>query len=101
MTRTSSKKPARTKRKEIIVSTRAASQLGLAIKRFRTYAELTQAELARDAGLRQATISKAEKGLGTTEIQTLYAICAALGLEVVLRPKAKTGELSVEELFQP
>jgi len=88
------------KQKNITISTRSPHQLGQAIERYRTRTSLTQASLAKSAGLRQATISKTEKGVGTTEIRTIYAICAALNLEIVLRPRqGKDDEISLEELF--
>jgi HTH-type transcriptional regulator/antitoxin HipB len=89
------------KPKDLIIATRAADQLAQAIARYRARSGLTQASLAKSAGLRQATISKIEKGLGTTKIETIYAICAALGLEVVLRPRRSSSEVdfSYEESF--
>lgn len=88
------------KKRDLIIATRAASQLGLAIERYRKRGKLTQAALAKSAGLRQATVSKVEKGLGTTGVQTLYALCAALGLELVLRPRqSKEGEIRPEDIF--
>ena len=88
------------KQKELAIATRAANQLGEAIERYRARAEYTQARLAKSAGLRQATISKVEKGLGTTEIQTIYAVCAALGLELVLRPrKSEDDGFKPEDIF--
>ena len=73
--------------KPLEVLTRAPDQLGQAIERFRTRKDLSQSSLAKNAGLRQATISKVETGLGTTEIETSFSICAALGLEIVLRQR--------------
>ena len=88
------------KQKDLIIATRAAGQLGQAIERYRARAKLTQASLAKSAGLRQATISKVEKGMGTTEIETIYAVCAALGLEVVLRPRqSEKVDFRPEDIF--
>jgi HTH-type transcriptional regulator/antitoxin HipB len=84
------------KTNEPTIATRAADHLGQALERYRLRAKLTQASLAKSAGLRQATISKVEQGLGTTEIATIYAICAALELELVLKPR-----LSDESDFRP
>ena len=89
-----------TKQKELTIVTRAADQLGQAIERYRARAKLTQTALAKSAGLRQATISKVEKGLGTTEINTIYAVCAALGLELILRPRqSEKVDFRPEDLF--
>jgi len=83
--------------RSIVVSTRSSEQLGQAISRFRKAADLTQIQLAKRAGLRQATISKAERGGENTEIKTIYAICAALGLELVIQNR----ESDSEEEFYP
>src|SRR5690348_3204836 len=78
----------------------AFASVGTASSRFRARSAITQTALAKDAGVRQATISKVEKGLGTTELQTIYSVCAALGLEIVLRPRRmKSGDISPGELF--
>lgn len=84
----------------LTIATRASDQLGLALKRYRARAGQTQSQVAKSAGLRQATISKAEQGAGTTEVDTIYSICAALGLELVLRPrKSKSSGFRPEEIF--
>lgn len=91
----------RKKREDLVLHTRAASQLAQAIERYRSRAGLTQSALAKSAGLRQATISKVEKGAGTTEIETIYAICAALGLELVLRPRqSEANDFRPEKIFK-
>lgn len=89
------------KTKQIEVSTRAPDQLGRAIERFRNRKDLSQMSLAQSAGVRQATVSKVEKGIGTTEIDTIFTVCAALGLEIVLRErKTQKGRPSIKELFR-
>ena len=72
------------------IALRAPDQLGQAFARVRKNKDLTQASLARSAGVRQATVSKVEKGLGSTEVQTIFALCAALGLELILRPRGSS-----------
>lgn len=85
----------------IEVSTSAPKQLGHAIERFRNLKDLSQASLAQSAGVRQATVSKVEKGVGTTEVNTIFAVCAALGLEIVLRKrKTSKGKTSIKDLFR-
>jgi len=86
------------KKTDLTIPTRAADQLGVAVSRFRLMANLSQVALAKSAGIRQATISKVERGTPNTEIRTIYAICAALGLELVVRPR-KTKDFRPEELF--
>ncbi len=89
--------PYRTPLVEIPV--RAPDQLAQAICRFRKKTALTQAALAESAGIRQATVSKVEQGAGTTEVQTIFALCAALGLELVLRPRNRERVFRAEEVF--
>jgi HTH-type transcriptional regulator / antitoxin HipB len=69
------------------ITTRAPEQLGQALERCRKLRRLTQAELGRNAGLRQATVSKVEQGTDTTSLRSIYALCAAMNLELVLRPR--------------
>lgn len=69
------------------IRTRAPDQMGHALERFRARSGLSQAAVAKSAGIRQATVSSVEKGLGTTKLETVYSVCAALGLEIVLRPR--------------
>ncbi|MCM0605514.1 MAG: helix-turn-helix domain-containing protein [Xanthomonadaceae bacterium] len=78
--------------KPLEISIRASNQLGQAIERARKRLDLSQTLLAKSAGTRQATISNIEKGIGSTKIETLFAICAALGIEVVLRERASSSK---------
>jgi HTH-type transcriptional regulator/antitoxin HipB len=79
---------------------RSAEQMGQAIERYRGLAESNQRELAKRAGIRQATVSKVEQGAPHTEIETIFAICGALDLELVIRPRSKTAkEFDPKELF--
>ncbi len=90
----------KSKTNELVIATRASNQMGQALERYRARAGYTQTSLAKSAGLRQATISKVEKGLGTTELDTIYAVCAALGLELVLRPRHSDGaDFHPEDIF--
>ena len=85
---------------DLVVPTRASHQLGQALARYRGRAELSQTALVRSAGLRQATVSKVEGGAGTTDIETIYALCAALGLELVLRSRqTNLNKLKPEDIF--
>lgn len=70
-------------------ATRSTFQLSHALSAYRASADKSQAELGKSAGIRQATVSKVEKGVDSTEIGTIYALCAALDLELVLRPRNK------------
>ncbi|OLF74020.1 hypothetical protein AWH62_07695 [Maricaulis sp. W15] len=78
---------------------RDTKQLGAALQRERKRQGLTQTQLAGKAGLRQQTISAVEGGKPRSELQVIFDIMAALGLEVSLKPRAGNNTPSLEELF--
>lgn len=59
---------------------------------------LSQAELGRRTGLRQATISSLENGEPGVELRTLVNVTTALGLEMVIRERTKASE-NIEDVF--
>lgn len=69
------------------VPVRSPQQLGDALARMRGLRGRTQTELARDAGIRQATISSVEAGARGTELSTVFSLLAALDLELVVRER--------------
>ncbi len=78
---------------------RSAKQIGAIIQRQRRQSRLTQNELGLKTGFRQATISKLESGEPHSRIGTLLDVMAALGLEVVIRPRTKAFAQDIEALF--
>lgn len=78
---------------------RDTKQLGAALQRERKRQGLTQAQLAEKAGLWQQTISAVEGGKPRSELQVIFAIMAALGLEISLRSRSDNSAPSLEELF--
>ncbi len=90
-----------TKSKIKEISTRSSRQLGSALNQVRKIKKLSQANLSRLANLRQGTISKAESGISTTTLKTIYDICTALNLELVLREREskKTTPFDPQEVF--
>ena len=80
-------------------SARTAKQIGAIIRRARHNAGLTQAELGARIGLRQATVSKLEKGEPATRISTLLDALTALGLEIIIDKRGKTSHGSLEDIF--
>lgn len=80
-------------------SARTVKQIGAIIRRARRNAELTQAELGKKIRMRQATISKLEKGEPATRISTLLDALTALGLEIVIDKRGKAAPHSLEEIF--
>lgn len=77
---------------------RTAKQLGAAIRRRRRSLGLSQAALGERAHLRQATISALENGEPGTQLRTMIDVMAALGLEVVVRERTKSGA-DIEDIF--
>jgi HTH-type transcriptional regulator/antitoxin HipB len=80
-------------------SARTASQIGAIIRRARRNAGLTQAELGKRIGLRQATISKLEAGEPATRVSTLLDALTALGLEIMIDKRGKASVRDLEALF--
>jgi HTH-type transcriptional regulator / antitoxin HipB len=64
---------------------RTPEQLGQILRSYRKQRDLTQQETANKVGIKQATLSNAENDTATTSVETLYKICSALGLELVVR----------------
>lgn len=80
-------------------SARTMKQIGAIIRRARRNAGLTQAELGEKVGLRQATISKLEKGEPATQLVVLLDALSALGLEVIIDERGKASARSLEDIF--
>lgn len=78
---------------------RTARQIGAILRRARRNAGLTQAELGARVGLRQATISKLERGEPGTRLSTLMDVLSALGLEIAIGERGRVPTKDLEELF--
>ncbi len=78
---------------------RTENQIGAAVRRERRKQGLTQAELGRKIGLRQATISKLEKGEPATQLRTLLDSLTALGLQVVITERKTASKEDIESIF--
>lgn len=78
---------------------RTTRQLGAIIRRARRNAGFTQAALGARVGLRQATISKLEKGEPATQLIVLLDALAALGLEIVIDKRGRTSARDLEDIF--
>lgn len=78
--------------------TRTQSQLGAFIRRARKTAGLTQGELGERINKRQATISNLESSEGGATLETLFAVLAALELELVVRPRTKVDPSDIADL---
>lgn len=80
-------------------SARTAKQVGAIIRRVRRKAGLTQTELGKRIGLRQATISRLEKGEDETKLSTLLDALTALGLEIIIDKRGRASMKDLEDLF--
>lgn len=78
---------------------RTPKQIGDAIRRQRRKIGLNQAGLGEKTNLRQATISTVESGEPGTQLRTLCDIMAALGLELVIRPRTQATPDAIEDIF--
>jgi HTH-type transcriptional regulator/antitoxin HipB len=77
---------------------RTQIQLGAELRRCRKRLDLTQDDLGRLIGKRQATISSLESAGGGT-LETLFAVISALDIELVLRPRTKGDRARIEDIF--
>lgn len=80
-------------------SARTAKQIGAIVRRARRNAGLSQAELGKRIGLRQATISKLEAGAPATRLSTLLDALTALGLELIIDKRGRHAPRDIEDLF--
>jgi HTH-type transcriptional regulator / antitoxin HipB len=78
---------------------RSATQIGAIVHRERRARGLTQAQLGVKTGLRQATVSKLEKGEPATRLSTLFDVLAALNLELTVSSRSKTATQNFGDLF--
>jgi len=78
---------------------RSPKQLGAAIHRARKQKGMSQTELARLAGLRQELVSKIETGQEGTRLSSIYALFAALDLEMVIDQRSGKSVPDIEDIF--
>ena len=78
---------------------RSPKQLGTLIQRHRKMQGLSQTELAALAGLRQEMVSKIESGQPGSRIASIYALLAALGLEMTVAPRTRSSSADIAAIF--
>lgn len=78
---------------------RSPKQMGNMIQRARRRKGLTQTELANLSGLRQELISRIESGHDGTKLSSLYALFAALDLDLVVDSRSKGSRTEIEDIF--
>lgn len=78
---------------------RIPRDLGLAIRLARRENKWTQADLATRSGVWQESISKVEAGRGGTKLDTILALLAALGLELLVSTRSKGSTSDFDNIF--
>jgi HTH-type transcriptional regulator/antitoxin HipB len=78
---------------------RSSKQLGAIIQRARKQKAMSQTELAGLAGLRQELVSKIETGQEGTRLSSIYALFAALDLEMVVDQRSGKSVPDIEDIF--
>lgn len=78
---------------------RTAKQLGAEIRQQRIAQRLSQLALADLVGTGQKTVSMIENGKPGTRIDTIFALLAALDMELSLRPRSAGARKSVGDVF--
>ena len=78
---------------------RSPRQLGNIIQRTRKQLGLTQTDLANLSGLRQEMISKIETGHEGTKLSSIYALFAALDLELIIDTRSGRQAADIGDVF--
>lgn len=78
---------------------RSSRQFGNLIQRTRKQRGLTKTELANLAGLRQEMVSRIETGHEATKLSSIYALFAALDLELVVDTRSGRQAKDIEDIF--
>lgn len=78
---------------------RSSKQLGLLIQRHRKERGLSQTELADLAGLRQELVSRIESGQPGSRLSSIYALLAALNLEMIIQLRTKSATDDMADIF--
>ena len=76
---------------------RTPAQLGQILRSCRKLRALTQLQVAAKTGMKQSTVSTAERDGNATSVETLYRLLSALGLELVVRDPSTQGSARVPE----
>ncbi|MCJ8158730.1 helix-turn-helix domain-containing protein [Sphingomonas sp. LaA6.9] len=78
---------------------RSPKQLGSVIQRVRKQRGMSQTDLAHLAGLRQEMVSKIETGQDGTRLSSIYALFAALNLEMTIDHRSRSSAQDIEDIF--
>ncbi len=80
-------------------SARTAKQIGAIVRRARRRTGMSQTDLGAKIGLRQATISRLERGEAETLLSTLLDVLSALGLEIIVDKRGRVSAKDLEDIF--
>ena len=70
---------------------RTPQQLGQVLRARRTKLKLSQTDVGLKVGIKQDTVSMLEIHTSSTTVETLFKAISALGLELVVRDKARAA----------
>lgn len=75
-----------------------AKMLSHIIREFRYQQDLSQTDIAKLAGTKQATVSVFENNPESTKLDTLFKILTALELELTVQPRKKKNQYVQEPI---
>ncbi|MGH8144504.1 MAG: helix-turn-helix domain-containing protein [Steroidobacteraceae bacterium] len=75
---------------------RTPQQLGQALRSRRAKLKLSQTDVGLKVGIKQDTVSMLEIHTPSSTVETLFKALSALGLELVVREKARTTPTAQE-----
>ncbi len=78
---------------------RSPRQLGDLIQRARKAKGLSQSQLADLASARQEMVSKIENGAPGSRIATICGLLTALDLEMTLKPRTRSSQADIADIF--
>lgn len=82
-----------------------AKMLAHTLKEYRYNHQLSQAQVALQAGVKQTTVSAFENNPERSKVETLFNLLAALELEITLSPRkqaaVKTTETAYHQVQEP
>jgi HTH-type transcriptional regulator / antitoxin HipB len=81
----------------MVMFIRSPKALALYVKHIRKKRRLSQEDVAKLVGLRQATISEFENNPETTKLETLFNILSAVKLDLEILPKEADTDGWMEE----
>lgn len=76
---------------------RAPQQLGPLLRALRKQAGLTQADVAGQLGVSRQAVSELEKRPESATFERLMKLCAVLGVEIALQPRAASRPAQTSE----